>query len=81
MTDFFGTLSFHTHPDAARAYFLRSSTEGSNKKEIPISFIGSADTVNIAVVVNQMTRDLQAQVRLPEFRISRKMLNVISFGA
>lgn len=59
---------FHTHPDAARAYFLRSSTEGSNKKEIPISFIGSADTVNIAVVVNQMTRDLQAQIDDPTYR-------------
>ncbi|KAG8904669.1 hypothetical protein FRC00_013836, partial [Tulasnella sp. 408] len=61
-------LSFHAHPDAARAYFLPSSTEGSNKKEIPISFIGSADTVNIAVVVNQMTRDLQAQIEDPSYR-------------
>ncbi|KAG8949766.1 hypothetical protein FRC04_008306 [Tulasnella sp. 424] len=59
---------FHTHPDAARAYFLPNYPEGSNKKEIPISFIGSADTVNIAVVVNQMTRDLQAQIADPTYR-------------
>lgn len=61
-------LNYYLHADAARAYFLPNHPEGSNKKEIPITFIGSADTVNIAVVVNQMTRDLQAQIADSTYR-------------